>query len=165
MSLLTPNFITKICFYKTHLIMCALLCLHERSWDPVKEENGPGRLLSTRILHHLACLNTAWHHKYASLGLASPPVLHNAYCLSESNIQSKPCLLQLLSKRLVLHLIIEKYKCHQTTYWCQIYSYAHLCPLMVNLHLVPDPLSWGIGLCCIDYTSHLISLQRYQMKT
>lgn len=68
--------------------MLALLCLHEHSWDPVKEENGHGRLLSTRILHHQAHLNTARHHKYASLDLASPPVLHNPYCSSDSNIQT-----------------------------------------------------------------------------
>lgn len=72
--------------------MC-LLCLPESSWDTVKEEDGPGRLLPTQILHHQAHLNTAGHHKYASLGRTSLPVLHNTYCSSDSNIQSKPCLL------------------------------------------------------------------------
>lgn len=161
-SSLTPNYLTNISFLKTHLssCVCILLCLPGSSWDAVKED-GPGRLLFTQILYYQAHLNIARYQKYASLGLASPPVLYNTCCSSDSNIQSKPCLLQLLSKRLVLPLIIEKYKCHQTTYWWQSYSYAHLCPLMANLHLVPDPLPWGIGLCCIDYTINLTSLPRY----
>lgn len=54
-----------------------------------EEKTHPGRLLSTWIFHHQACLNTAWHHKYASLDLACPPILYNT-CSTQTLSTSTP---------------------------------------------------------------------------